>query len=308
MCARKYRAALLSGLALLGLLVGIVACGYAGVKEEQAMAPSGDFYYEDEYVAEKEAGMPELSYAEGADIRTSFDADQVQERLIIRNADLAIVVDDTEEIIDAVEALVNGLEGWVVNSNVWEYNSVKRGSISVRIPAESLDAFLDDVHALANEVTNESVSGLDVTEDYVDVQAQLANLQATADRVRAFLDRADDVEEALAVNVELSRLEGEIERLTGRKQYLERSARYSSVTIEITPDELAQPMTIGRWQPEGTARDAIEALLSALRWLVDLLIFLVILVLPLLFIIIAPIYLLVRFLRRRRARRRAAQE
>lgn len=306
MMNKRHRAAWASALVLLGLLMGTAACGSEAMEEAPALAPSADFFYEDEQVVEKQAaGWSESGYAGDTDVTASLD---VEEQLIIRNADLSIVVDDAEESIDALESLVSDLEGWVVNSNIWEYNSVKRGSVSVRIPAERLDAFLDEVHALANEVTNESVSAQDVTEDYVDVQAQLANLQATADRVRAFLDRADDVEEALAVNAELSRLEGEIERLTGRKQYLERSARYSSVTIEITPDELAQPVTVGRWQPQGTARDAVEALISALRWLIDLLIFLIIFVLPLLLVIVGPIYLLIRFLRRRRARRRAAQE
>jgi len=191
----------------------------------------------------------------------------------------------------------------VVNSNVWEYSGVKRGEVTVRVPADELDPFLDEIHTLANEVTNESISGQDVTEEYVDLEAQLTNLEATAGRVRGFLDEARDVEEALAVNVELSRLEGEIERITGRMQYLERSARFSSVSIDITPDALAQPVTIGRWQPQGTALSAIQALVKALQWLVDALIVIVLLVLPLLLIIVGPVYLFIRFLRRRRRKR-----
>ncbi len=231
---------------------------------------------------------------------------QTQERLIIRNADLSIVVDETKSAIDAIEAVVDRSGGWVVNSNVWEYSGVKRGNISVRVPAEQLDAFLQEIHSLATEVTSESISGQDVTEEYVDLQAQLSNLQTTADRVRSFMDEAETVEEALAVNSELSRLEGEIERITGRIQYLEGSARFSAVSIDITPDELNQPIVIGRWEPQGTARDAIEALISTLQWLVDALIVIVLYVLPVLLVVGGPIYLLIRFLRRRRARRRAS--
>ncbi len=238
----------------------------------------------------------------------SEEAYAAQERLIIRNADLAIVVDDTEETLEAIEALVAEAGGWVVNSNVWETSGVKRGSVTVRVPADELDPFLDEVHTLANEVTSESISGQDVTEEYVDLQAQLSNLKATADRVRGFLDEARDVEEALSVNAELSRLEGEIERITGRMQYLERSARFSSVSIEITPDELAQPVTIGRWQPQGTARGAIQALIKALQWLVDALIVIGLFVLPLVLVIGGPLYLFIRFLRKRRKRRPAEAE
>ena len=288
------------------LLLALGACGYAG--EESAATDSfAPQAAEKEMMAEYEeagTGYARNDYDESAPV-TAF---QAQERLIIRDADLAIVVTDTQESLDAIEALAGDAGGWVVNSNIWQYNTLNRGSITVRIPAEELDAFLDDVHALASEVTNQSVSGQDVTEEYVDLQAQLKNLGATADRVRAFLDEARNVEEALAVNVELSRLEGEIERITGRMQYLERSAHFSSVSIEVTPDELAQPMTIGPWEPAGTAKDAIEALITAMQWLIDALIVIILLVLPLLLVIVGPIYLFVRFVVKRRAKRRAAAE
>jgi hypothetical protein len=228
------------------------------------------------------------------------------ERLIVRNAQLSIVVNETVESMDAIRALVVQMNGWEVSSNVWQYDNHKQGNMTVRVPADSLDSFLAQVHALAQEVSQQSMSGEDVTEEYVDLGAQLSNLQATRDRVRNFLDRAANVKEALEVNTELSRLEGDIERITGRIQYLEQSALYSSVSITIIPDELNRPLTIGRWQPQGTARDAIRALLTALQWLVDVLITLVLFVLPLGVIIVGPIWLLIRFLRRRRARRRAA--
>ena len=243
----------------------------------------------------------ETSYHEESDI-------QIQERLIIRNADLSIVVEDTEQSMDSIETLVKDSEGWVVNSSVWEYNGVKRGNLNVRIPVMALDGFIDAVEALANEVTSKNVSGQDVTEEYIDLQARLINLEATRDRVRNFLDESRNVEEALQVNTELSHLEGEIEQLTGRKKYLEESAQFSAVSIEVTPDELHQPIQVGRWEPQGTARNAIKALISALQWLVDLVIFLALLILPLALVIGAPIYLLIKVMRRRRAKRKTISE
>ncbi len=300
----KRSPALLTILATLLVLV-LAACGS---EPEEFMATDS---YAPEY-AEKEV-MADYDDAGSGYAQNSYDESvdpapfQVQERLIIRDAELAIVVDDTQESIDAIETLTEQVGGWVVNSNIWQYNTLNRGSVTVRVPAEELDAFLEAVHDLANEVTSQSVSGQDVTEEYVDLGAQLKNLQATADRVRNFLDEAKNVEEALAVNVELSRLEGDIERISGRMQYLERSARYSSVSIDITPDELAQPMTIGRWEPAGTAKDAIEALITAMQWLIDALITIILFVLPMLLVIVGPIYLLIRFLRRRAKRRAAAK-
>jgi hypothetical protein len=256
------------------------------------------------FVAEDSEAYVESGYGYDEELRIIEPATQPQERLIIRNADLSVVVDDTVDSIAEIERLTKGLEGWIVSSNIWEYEGVKRGNISVRVPSDQLDSFLSDVRALVNEVTNESISGQDVTEEYVDLQAQLTNLEATADRVRSFLDEARTVEEALDVNRELGRLEGEIERITGRMKYLESSARQSLVSIDVIPDELVQPVTVGGWRPEGTARDAIRLLINTLQWLADVLIFLALFLLPVAFVLGAPVYVLIRL----RSRRRRKQE
>jgi hypothetical protein len=232
---------------------------------------------------------------------------KVQERLIIRNADLAIVVDDAETAINTIEKLVSRAEGWVVNSNVWESDDIKRGSIIVRIPADGLDAFLEEIHRLANQVTNETISGEDVTEEFVDLEARLRNLEATAARVRSFLDEAKDVDDALAVNAELSRLEQEIEQISGRMQFLEQSARFSQVSIEVTPDALAQPVAIGRWRPQGTARTAIEALVKTLQSIANVVIFAALYLLPIGVIFGVPLFFVIRFLARKQKQRAQAE-
>ena len=246
--------------------------------------------------------------ADGARTGETLVADiEIQEQLIIRNADLAIVVGDAEAAIDAIDRLAVRADGWVVSSNVWESEGIKRGSITVRVTAGQLDTFLEEVHRLANRVTQQSISGENVTEEYVDLGARLRNLEATAARVRSFLDDAKDVEDALAVNAELSRLEQEIERIRGRMQYLEQSARFSQVSIRVTPDALAGPLTIGRWQPEGTARTAIEALVKTLQWLADVLIFVVLYLVPMALVIGLPLYFVIRFLVRRQKRQTKAE-
>jgi hypothetical protein len=117
------------------------------------------------------------------------------------------------------------------------------------------------------------------------------------------LDEAKTVEEALAVNRELSNLEGEIEAMKGRLQYLEQSAAFSNVTIDLTPDVLSQPIEVGGWQPQGVARSAVESLIDAMQTLVDIGIWLIIFVLPVVLVVGIPIWLVIRFIRRRRAAR-----
>jgi hypothetical protein len=292
-------------LLLLALL--FAACGnraaqdMAGV-EAPMMAPEADFA--GEMMEESAAGVAfnrdstvtqDLPITEGG----------TQERLIIRTADMSIVVPDTEEAMASIAQMADENGGWVVNSSVFQYDeTAKTGNITVRIPAEGFQSFIDAIQLMSVEVTRISTSGQDVTEEFVDLSARLENLEATAARVRNFLDEAKDVEDALAVNQELSRLEGEIEVLKGRLNYLDQSAAYSTVSIDLTPDILSQPIQVGGWRPQGVARDALESLISALQTLIDIAIWLLIFLLPIALIIGIPLWLLIRFIRRRRRQRK----
>lgn len=293
---------------VLSLAVVLIGCA--------TQAKHEDYYAPAEMEVEKVVTMPAYDTAassSGSSYQAVYTEDsdwetQSQEQLVIRNASLSIVVKDAGESMKSIETMVDGLNGWIVSSNLWEVNDVKRGNISVRIPAEHLDSFLDQIESLANVVTNRVVTGQDVTDEYVDIQSDLTNLESTRDRVRNFLDDARTVEEALKVNTELSRLEGDIERLTGRMAYLEKSARYSQVSIDITPDALYQPIQVARWQPVGIIKDAVQSLIEAFQFIITILIYLVLLILPVGLVIFGPFYLVIRAHNRRVRRNREKAE
>lgn len=241
--------------------------------------------------------------------QTSIQVGQDQEKLIIREGQMNIVVDNTDESLKAIATLAEAKNGWVVDSNISQSGNARSGSITIRIPAEEFDNTVEEVRDLALEVTSETTNSEDVTEEFVDLQARVANLEATADRVRSFLDEARNVEEALAVNAELSRLEGEIESLKARTKFLSESAAFSRLTIFITPDVLSQPIEVGGWRPEGVALSAIEALISVLQGIGTAAIWSVIFCLPLAIIVGIPAFFLTRYVyRRRRIRQDEASE
>jgi hypothetical protein len=268
---------------ILGLLALLMtACGsYASesmVAERQELAPSaGGVAYD------TAAFSPDYAPQTG-----ELQLQRLPERLIIRTGTMSVVVADTEATMRSLTELVNERGGWVVSSNIYLSGRAKAGSMTVRIPAAEFDGLMAAMRDLALEVTRENAEGQDVTEEFVDLSARLENLQATADRVRAFLDDARTVEDALNVNRELSRLEGEIEALSGRRQYLSQSAAYSTLTVNLTPDALAQPLEVAGWRPQGVARDAIQTLINALQGLATLLIWVGLLWLPLLLVILLP--------------------
>ncbi len=307
--------------ALLALALLAVGCGgdmatgsVAVEQMEPEEAARDDFYAEGDFAM---AGAPAPALATMAPVAESAIVDSAantaaqppadQQRLIIRNADMTIVATDTEAALAQIAQMAENGGGWVVSSNVYQSSeTTKSGYVQIRVPSEGFQSVLDAIAGLAVRVESLSTSGQDVTEEYVDLSSQLANLEATAARVRAFLDDATRVEDALAVNAELSRLEGEIAVIKGRMQFLEQSSAFSSITVNVTPDELAQPIQVAGWQPSGVAKQAIETLVSALQALANLLIWFVIVALPILLLILIPFALIIWIIRRLRRRERPA--
>jgi hypothetical protein len=146
-----------------------------------------------------------------------------------------------------------------------------------------------------------------VTQDYIDLQSRLRNLEAAEAQLTKIMEDANRTEDVLSVYQELTRVRGEIEVIKGQIQYYEQSARLSSIRVEILANAAVQPLTIGGWQPAGVAKDAAQALIVGLKFLVNAGIWLVVLFLPLGLALALPIAFVVWLVRRLRARRKGSR-
>jgi hypothetical protein len=181
-----------------------------------------------------------------------------EERMIVRNGDMSLVVEDVLEAQDEIAELAERLGGWVVNSNIYGEEEETRGWISIRIPSDRFDQALSELRALALRVNSESTSTEDITEEYVDLQSRLRNAEATESQYLALLDKATEVEDILAIYQSLSQIRYEIEQIKGRMQYLERTSAMSLISINLEP--ALGPLVSPGWS-------ASEALNSAVRGL-----------------------------------------
>ncbi|MAT97821.1 MAG: hypothetical protein CL608_11810 [Anaerolineaceae bacterium] len=306
-------------------LLLLAACGAAATSEdsmasfsEPAAAPArdtgGNSSFGDDFAMEEAEAPMEQSGEAMSDGSLGVSTNQgtavqpFQERLIIRTANMSLIVSNTEEAMATISQMAEENGGWVVNSSVFQYNeNAKTGNITIRVPSSGFNSALEALRSMAVEVRNESTSGQDVTEEFVDVSARLENLEATADRVRAFLDDAETVEEALAVNQELSRLESDIESMKGRLQYLSQSASFSTITVDLTPDIVSQPIEPSNWRPAVVFRNAVDSLVDALQDVAEFGIWFAVYLLPLLLIVGIPLWLVGRFIWRRWRRRGPVQ-
>ena len=162
-------------------------------------------------------------------------ASPAQSRIIVHTARMSLVVDEVAATVDRIGDMAHSLGGWVVSSDRTSRNS---GNIAIRVPAQSLEEVFTELEALALKVESRTVTSQDVTDQYVDNQSRLSSLIATEERLLSFLDKAIKVEDALAVQNELSNLQLRIEEVRGRLNLLEQTAAYSlvAVSLRLTPE------------------------------------------------------------------------
>ena len=252
--------------------------------------------------AAMEAPMPATDlFAAEESARTSVSnaADQqaVQERLVIKNADLAIVVKDPQARMKQISDLAVEMGGYVVSSNLYQSyygpNSIEvpEATVAIRVPSEKLDEALEKIKTGASDIQYENVSGQDVTSQYVDLQSQLKAKQAAEKKLLEILDQAQRAEDVLAIYLQVQSVQTEIEVLKGQIKYYEESAALSAISVRLIAEEGTQSIEIGPWKPAGAVKDAIQDLIFFVQNFVEFLIRFVILILPSLILIGIPLYL-----------------
>lgn len=236
------------------------------------------------------------------------------ERIVIKNASLSIVVDNPAEALDFISRLADTSGGFVVSSNLYKsYTSqgveVPAANITIRVPAELLTQSMDQIKGLVSnpgqDIQDENISGQDVTQEYTDLQSRLRNLQRAEEQLQEIMASANKTEDVLAIFNQLKQVREDIEVLQGQINYYNESSRLSSISVYITSTEANEPLTIGRWEPVGVARDAIQALIDALKFIVNVLIWMLLFIAPVGLIIGIPLWLILRAAKRRRAARKA---
>jgi len=160
------------------------------------------------------------------------------ERMIVRTGNMQLVVEDVRTSIDRITELTESLEGYVVSSRSWKEGERLIGAIAIRVPAEDFNYTMSVLRGLAVEVLSESTSSKDVTEEYVDLSAKLSNLEATEEQLLRLMEKAEKVEDILAVQRELFKTRGEIEQTKGRMQYLERTSETSLIEVLLEQSKL----------------------------------------------------------------------
>ncbi len=237
---------------------------------------------------------------------------QVQERMVIMNVDLTIVIPDPQAKMDQITAMAEALGGFVVSMNMYqtylfEGGTAPEGYVSIRVPADKLESALGQIKANVVEVRSLVRSGQDVTASYVDLKSRLSAMEDARDQLKTIMDAATKTEDVLSVFNQLQYYNEQIELTKGQMKYYEEASAYSLINITLIAEETIKPLEIGPWTPKGAAQDAYKALINFLRNFVEFMIWFVVVVLPIVIIVVGPIvlvvWLIVRGVRRSKARK-----
>jgi len=218
------------------------------------------------------------------------------ERVVLKNADVAIVVTDVAARLKAIDAMAKEMGGYVVSSSFYQTftrNNVEvpEATIVIRVPEEKLDEALKKIESDTVEVQNENRSGQDVTAEYVDLQSRLKNLEATEAQLVKIMENATETEDVLNVFNQLTSIRGDIEIVKGQIKYYDESAALSAISVRVIAEETVQPLKIGPWTPKGAYLEAVQDLIDFLRDFADFMIRFFVLNLPRLVLIGVPLYL-----------------
>ena len=231
------------------------------------------------------------------------------DRKVIYDGYMQLEAADTRAAFDRIVALVQGSGGFVAATSIGdaaEEDEQPSISVTLRLPADNLTATLAAIRAVADNVVTESLQSQDVTDEFVDIEAQLRNLTALETELLALLVELRDNNNAdpsklLQVFDQIRATRGEIEQLEGRRQMLDNLVSLATLNIGIAPLPAAAPIvpTDPAWEPAAQAKAALRDLVGTLQGLASGLIRVGLYGLPILILLFGPLALVGRLVWKR---------
>ncbi len=298
-------------------LVTFVACGASySSRDAGEQAPSNTQSAPEEQPASGSLRSTAKQGGAAPDDATFVKASTVQtvqptvERKIIRNAALTVEIDSPDEAQRRIASITEARGGFVVTSESRQHGgggdadgakAYQTVTIEIRIPAAQFDAVIGEIRSAGGRVRDEKITGQDVTEEYIDLEARIRTKKALEEQFLEIMKQARTVADALQVQTQIAEVRGEIERLEGRRRFLENQTSLSTIKVTLQP-----PVSFVNTNATGFFAGVKEAFgdgIDLAATFILVLIRLVIVLIPVFLFLVLPITLLIRYLLRRLRRR-----
>jgi hypothetical protein len=233
------------------------------------------------------------------------------ERKIIRNAEITMEVPSTTDTQHKVTSIAEANGGFVITSEAKQRENVDPAQqtldikLVVRVPSPQFGVTFDEIRKLASNLPQENVNSQDVTEEFIDLEARIKTQKALELQFLEIMRQAYKVADALEVQRQIADVRTDIEKLEGRKRFLENRASLSTITVNIQTPKPAIAVSV-----PGFGKNLRDSVSDSIGIATELILFFTrfaILMVPILIFIGLPSALVARYVMRRAKRVRLAQ-
>ncbi|MMZ53739.1 hypothetical protein D1872_155400 [compost metagenome] len=190
--------------------------------------------------------------------------------MMVYQAELGLNVKDFATSQKSLTQLVEKMNGYIVEAssyNQGEGDSLLNGDFRIRIPNTKFNTFLEETEKLALKVTNRTIQGRDVTEEYIDLEARLASKQVLEKQLLGFMKNAQKTSDLLQIAQDVNKVQTEIEQLKGKMKYLKNQSDFATITIHMTESKAVLPSLSDN--PVSTWDKTKQQFMNSIKFMVD---------------------------------------
>ena len=189
-----------------------------------------------------ESPMEDASTELKTDSAAGLTAPAQSDRKLIRTVSMDAETENYDALITALEEKLTALGGYTESRQTGTYGSTRRwSSMTIRIPADNLSAFVTHVSKNAN-VLSTSEETKDVTLQYVDTESKITALETEQARLLELLAGAQNLSEILEIEARLSDVTYELERYASQKRSYDNQITYATVRLTVEEVEVLTPV------------------------------------------------------------------
>lgn len=196
-------------------------------------------------------------------------------RMVVQNSYLSLLVTNIVDTKNTILQYVTQQGGYMVSASVSNPQEAGTATVSIRIPSANLDGALAFFREQAIKVVSEELQGQDVTDEFVDIDTRILQLEQSKEKMNQLLDRATEVSDIMNINNQIINIQSQIDSLKGRQLALTQNADLTKVTLYLSTDELSLPYApTDPFRPDVIFKLAVRSLLTHVQKLASSLIWL----------------------------------
>lgn len=243
---RKLLALLLTILLVAGMFAG---CGAAAMDSDISNGS----------MAEAPEAAPDYNYGLSDSVGKVEESTAVtpQNQKLIRKIYLDAETEDMDALLSQVEKRINELGGYVearevYNGSMYSSTRYRNAYLTIRIPAQNLDSFVEHVSQVSNITSNRETSD-DVTLQYVAIESRISALETERDRLMELLEQAQDMSDLLMIEARLTEVLAELESVNSQLRVYDNQINYGTIYLDVNEVvEYTEPEPENGWQRMGS--------------------------------------------------------